>query len=71
MAPYIIEYMEKSIDEGLICDNCGYYPIEPEHAHYKCPQCHMPTKCCEGTPFMCLVDDPVEKYTLSSDSQAA
>lgn len=33
---------------ALFCDNCMFYPIEPVHGHFMCPQCHMPTKCCEG-----------------------
>lgn len=34
----------------LICDNCGAYPLMPVHGHYVCPECKMPTKCCEGGP---------------------
>jgi len=40
---------EKSLE--LFCDNCGFYPIQPVHGHFMCPQCHMPTKCCEGIPL--------------------
>ena len=35
----------------LICDNCGAYPLEPVHGHYVCPECKLPTKCCEGGPL--------------------
>ncbi|HET6924220.1 MAG TPA: hypothetical protein VFH39_00115 [Candidatus Saccharimonadales bacterium] len=35
----------------FFCDNCGFYPIQPVHGHFMCPQCHMPTKCCEGMPL--------------------
>jgi len=34
----------------LVCDSCGAYPLEPVHGHFVCPQCKMPTKCCEGGP---------------------
>ncbi len=39
---------QNNVDEGLICDNCGFYPIIAEHAHYICPKCKYKTKCCEG-----------------------
>jgi rubrerythrin len=29
----------------LPCDACGY-PMEPEHAHYKCPACGYIQPCC-------------------------
>ena len=29
----------------LPCDLCGH-PMEPEHAHYKCPACHYILPCC-------------------------
>jgi hypothetical protein len=32
----------------LFCDNCGHYPIMPVHGHFVCPECKMPTICCEG-----------------------
>ena len=49
---------EKQLFDSLIenkspeffCDNCGHYPIEPVHGHFMCPECKMPTKCCEGIP---------------------
>jgi len=41
------ELVKEQIPE-LFCDNCGHYPIEPVHGHFMCPNCHMPTKCCEG-----------------------
>jgi hypothetical protein len=34
----------------LICDNCVAYPLMPVHGHYVCPECKLPTKCCEGGP---------------------
>ena len=27
------------------CDLCGT-PMEPEHAHYRCPACHYILPCC-------------------------
>ena len=27
------------------CDLCGH-PMEPEHAHYKCPNCQYILPCC-------------------------
>ena len=27
------------------CDACGH-PMEPEHAHYKCPNCSYILPCC-------------------------
>jgi Zn finger protein HypA/HybF involved in hydrogenase expression len=27
------------------CDMCGT-PMEPEHAHYRCPACHYILPCC-------------------------
>jgi hypothetical protein len=39
---------QTELDEGLICDNCGFYPISQEHAHYICPECNYKTKCYEG-----------------------
>ena len=44
---------KEMIEEGsaeLYCDNCGHYPIVPVHGHFVCPECKMPTKCCEGIP---------------------
>jgi hypothetical protein len=29
----------------LPCDLCGH-PMEPEHAHYKCPNCSYILPCC-------------------------
>jgi len=29
----------------LPCDVCGH-PMEPEHAHYRCPACHYILPCC-------------------------
>ena len=29
----------------LPCDLCGH-PMEPEHAHYRCPACHYILPCC-------------------------
>jgi Zn finger protein HypA/HybF involved in hydrogenase expression len=29
----------------LPCDLCGT-PMEPEHAHYRCPACHYILPCC-------------------------
>jgi rubrerythrin len=29
----------------LPCDLCGH-PMEPEHAHYKCPSCGYIMPCC-------------------------
>jgi rubrerythrin len=29
----------------LPCDLCGH-PMEPEHAHYKCPSCGYILPCC-------------------------
>jgi Zn finger protein HypA/HybF involved in hydrogenase expression len=29
----------------LPCDSCGE-PMEPEHAHYKCPACGYILPCC-------------------------
>jgi rubrerythrin len=29
----------------LACDVCGT-PMEPEHAHYRCPACHYILPCC-------------------------
>jgi hypothetical protein len=29
----------------LPCDACGA-PMEPEHAHYRCPQCGYILPCC-------------------------
>ncbi|HSL09906.1 MAG TPA: hypothetical protein VLA82_01145 [Actinomycetota bacterium] len=29
----------------LPCDVCGH-PMEPEHAHYRCPSCHHILPCC-------------------------
>jgi hypothetical protein len=27
------------------CDLCGH-PMEPEHAHHRCPACHYILPCC-------------------------
>lgn len=43
------ELVKEQIPE-LFCDYCGFYPIEPVHGHFMCPECRMPTKCCEGMP---------------------
>jgi Zn finger protein HypA/HybF involved in hydrogenase expression len=29
----------------LPCDACGH-PMEPEHAHYRCPECGYILPCC-------------------------
>ena len=34
-----------SESKRLPCDVCGH-PMEPEHAHYKCPNCHYIMPCC-------------------------
>jgi Zn finger protein HypA/HybF involved in hydrogenase expression len=34
-----------SESKRLPCDLCGH-PMEPEHAHYKCPACHYILPCC-------------------------
>ncbi len=47
--PYKELVKEKS--PYLFCDYCGFYPIEPVHGHFVCPDCKMPTKCCEGGPI--------------------
>ncbi|HVX58626.1 MAG TPA: hypothetical protein VG964_02725 [Candidatus Saccharimonadales bacterium] len=39
---------EESVEEGLVCDVCGHFPLKPEHAHYVCSECGYKTKCCEG-----------------------
>ena len=36
------------LSQALVCDFCNYYPIEPEHAHFRCPNCKQRTSCCEG-----------------------
>lgn len=36
---------------ALTCDNCGHYPLRPEHAHFVCDNCHYKSKCCEGGIF--------------------
>jgi rubrerythrin len=35
----------------LVCDACGFYPIEPIHGHFYCPSCYHQTRCCEGAPL--------------------
>lgn len=32
------------------CEMCEFYPLQPVHGHYECPQCGYKTKCCEGAP---------------------
>jgi rubrerythrin len=34
-----------SDSKRLPCDICGH-PMEPEHAHYKCPSCGYIMPCC-------------------------
>ena len=34
-----------SESKRLPCDLCGP-PMEPEHAHYRCPACHYILPCC-------------------------
>ncbi len=34
-----------SESKRLPCDLCGT-PMEPEHAHYRCPACHYILPCC-------------------------
>lgn len=34
-----------SDSKRLPCDLCGT-PMEPEHAHYRCPACHYILPCC-------------------------
>ena len=34
-----------SESKRLPCDLCGH-PMDPEHAHYKCPSCHYILPCC-------------------------
>lgn len=46
--PYQALVKERAAE--LFCDACGHYPIEPVHGHFVCPECKMPTKCCEGMP---------------------
>lgn len=42
--------MELEIDPqviALMCDACGFFPLEREHAHFRCPSCKNRTSCCE------------------------
>ena len=41
-APVCIPVSES---KRLPCDLCGH-PMEPEHAHYRCPSCHYILPCC-------------------------
>jgi Zn finger protein HypA/HybF involved in hydrogenase expression len=34
-----------SESKRLPCDLC-VHPMEPEHAHYRCPACHYILPCC-------------------------
>ena len=36
--------MSTNIDQGLMRDACGYYPLRAEHAHFICPCCKYETK---------------------------
>ena len=47
----IYQDLVKEQSPEFFCDNCGHYPIMPVHGHFMCPECHMPTKCCEGMPM--------------------
>lgn len=44
--------MVKERSPYLFCDVCMYYPIEPVHGHFMCPNCRSVTKCCEGAPMV-------------------
>ncbi len=44
----VYEELVKEKSPEFFCDNCGHYPIIPVHGHFVCPECKMPTKCCEG-----------------------
>jgi Zn finger protein HypA/HybF involved in hydrogenase expression len=40
------ERCERPLDsKRLLCDACGE-PMEPEHAHYRCPSCGFILPCC-------------------------
>jgi hypothetical protein len=43
------ELVKEQVPE-LFCEVCGFYPLEPVHGHFMCPDCRMITKCCEGMP---------------------
>lgn len=43
--------MVKEGSPYLICDACGFYPIQPVHGHFYCPSCYHQTRCCEGAPI--------------------
>lgn len=43
-----MESDEVEIQEALVCDACGCYPLRTEHAHFVCRECGYKTKCCEG-----------------------
>jgi len=38
-------FVVPSDSKRLPCDVCGH-PMEPEHAHYRCPSCHYILPCC-------------------------
>jgi Zn finger protein HypA/HybF involved in hydrogenase expression len=40
-----VNYIPVTESKRLPCDLCGH-PMEPEHAHYKCPACHYILPCC-------------------------
>lgn len=44
--PYAELVKEKVLE--LFCEVCGHYPLEPVHGHFRCSECGMQTKCCEG-----------------------
>lgn len=44
----VYQELVKEKSPEFFCDSCGHYPIEPVHGHFVCPECKMPTKCCEG-----------------------
>ena len=46
----VYQELIKERSPEFFCDYCGHYPIEPVHGHFVCPECRMPTKCCEGAP---------------------
>jgi rubrerythrin len=45
-APLTTERCPKPVEsKRLPCDACGA-PMEPEHAHYRCPSCGYILPCC-------------------------
>ena len=46
----VYQELVKKKSPEFFCDAYGQFTIILVHSHFMCPNCKLPTKCCEGLP---------------------